>query len=303
MTVRAYALLILTAFLWAGNSVAGKIGVGHVDPVLLTALRWGIAAVLIVAVSVKPLRRDWPVIVKHWPLLFAYGATGFCLFNILLYTALTQTSVINVMIEQAGIPFFIFAGNFLVARMRATAAQLVGFALTLAGVVITATHGQVGQLLKLQLNLGDALMLLAVIVYSGYSVSLRWKPVIHWQSLLAVPCVAAALCCIPFVIWRAATHPFGPPDAIGWGVVVYAAVFVALVASATWIAGIELIGANRAGLFINLLPIFGVVLSVIILHEPLHGFHLLALGLVCAGIVLAEWSRLRAVPAAPKQVI
>jgi drug/metabolite transporter (DMT)-like permease len=98
---------------------------------------------------------------------------------------------------------------------------------------------------------------------------------------------------VPFIIWRAFTHPFDTPDATGWGVVAYAALFVALLASATYIAGIELIGPNRAGLFINLLPIFGVFLAVLILREPLHGFHLVALALVCGGIVLSEWSRFR----------
>ncbi len=293
MPIRAYSLLILTALIWAGNSVAGKIGVGHIDPVLLTTFRWWGAAIIIVTLSLKHLKQDWPVIRQHLPLLLAYGASGFCLFNMLLYTALTETSVINVMIEQAGIPFTIFVGNFLLFRTRATWAQLAGFALTLIGVIITATHGDVGRLLRLQLNIGDALMLLAVIVYAGYSVCLKWKPAVHWQSLLAVPCIGAAIACVPFLIWKSATHPFGWPDATGWGVTVYATVFVALIASATYIAGIELIGANRAGIFINLLPIFGVVLSVILLHEPLHGFHILALSLVCAGIVLAEWSRAR----------
>ncbi len=293
-TFRAYGLLILTTFLWAGNSVAGKIGAGHIDPVLLTTLRWGIAAIVIVALSWKRLRADWPVIRRHWVILVAYGASGFAVFNMLLYTALTETGVVNVMIEQAGIPFAIFIGNYLLLRTRATVAQLMGFGLTFAGVLITAIHGDIGQLLKLQLNAGDALMLLAVIVYAGYTVGLKWKPPIQWQSLLAVPCVAAALTCLPFLAWKYAVHPFGLPDAIGWGVTAYAAVLVALVASATYIAGIELIGANRAGLFINLLPIFGVVLSVILLRAPLHGFHVVALALVCAGIVLAELSRARA---------
>jgi drug/metabolite transporter (DMT)-like permease len=292
-TFRAYALLIVTTFLWAGNSVAGKIGAGHVDPVLLTTLRWGIAAVVIVAVSWKHLRADWPVIRRHLPVLLAYGATGFAVFNMLLYTALTKTGVVNVMIEQAGIPFAIFTGNFLLFRTRATIAQLAGFILTFAGVIITATHGDVAQLIRLQLNMGDALMLVAVIVYAGYTVALKWKPDVHWQTLLAVPCVAAALTCLPFLAWKYATHPFGPPDAVGRGVTLYAALLVALVASAAYVAGIELIGANRAGLFINLLPIFGVILSVVLLHAPLQSFHIVALGLVCAGIVLAEMSRAR----------
>ncbi len=297
-TWRAYGLLTLTALIWAGNSVAGKIGAGHIDPILLTTLRWWGAAILIVAVSWKQLKADWPVIKTHLPLLFAYGASGFCLFNILLYTALTETSVINVMIEQAGIPLAIFIGNFALFRTRATVAQLAGFALTLIGIVITATNGHPEQLLALKLNIGDALMLLAVIVYAGYSVCLKWKPAIHWRSLLAVPCVGAAITCVPFIIWRALTHPFGPPDATGWGVTIYATIFVALIASATYIAGIELIGANRAGLFVNLLPIFGVILSIVLLHEQIHGFHAAALGLVCAGIVLAEMARLRRAPQA-----
>ncbi|ESQ82660.1 hypothetical protein AEAC466_16090 [Asticcacaulis sp. AC466] len=291
--VKAYALLILTSLIWAGNSVAGKIGVGHVDPILLTTLRWWIAAIVIVTLSLKPLKRDWPVIKAHWPLLLGYGATGFALFNILLYSALTQTAAVNVMIEQAGIPLIIFLGNFILFRTRATVAQLIGFVLTVTGVVITATHGDIHQLLHLKLNAGDAMMLLAILVYGGYTVSLKWKPPLHWQSLLAIPCAGAALTCLPFLAWRYTTHPFTAPDTTGWGVVLYAAILVALVASATYIAGIELIGANRAGLFINLLPIFGVFLAVLILREPLHSFHVIALILVSAGIVLSEWSRLR----------
>ncbi len=291
--LRAYALLIVTTLIWAGNSVAGKMGAGHIDPILLTALRWGMAAVLIVALSWRHLRDDWPVIRRHWLLLLAYGATGFALFNILLYTALTKTSVINVIIEQAGMPIVIFAGNFLLFRTRATWAQLLGFVLTFAGVLVTAAQGDIARLFSMKLNIGDGLMLLAVIVYGGYTVALKWKPPLHWQSLLAVPCIGAALTCIPFVIWRYTTQTFVAPDLTGWGVVAYATILVALVASATYIAAIEHIGANRAGIFINLVPIFGVALSVIILRAPLYGYHLVAIALVCGGIVLSEWQRLR----------
>jgi drug/metabolite transporter (DMT)-like permease len=200
------------------------------------------------------------------------------------------------MIEQAGIPFVIFVGNFILFRTRATGSQLIGFTLTFIGVLITAVHGDITRMLTLRFNQGDAMMLLAVILYGGYSVCLKWKPVMHWQSLLAIPCIGAALTCIPFIVWRYVTHPFGWPDATGWWVVVYASVFVALVSAATYIAGIERIGPNRAGLFINLLPIFGITLSVILLREPVHGFHILAISLVCGGIILSELKRFRRVP-------
>ncbi|WP_040309865.1 DMT family transporter [Asticcacaulis biprosthecium] len=294
MSLRAYALLILTNFLWAGNSVAGKLAVGHIEPVLLTSLRWVFACLIILVLAVPQLKRDWPVINVKWPLLLGYGAIGFTLFNLLLYMALNHTSTVNVMIEQSGIPLVIFLANFALFRLRATLAQIAGFVLTFCGVLVTATHGDIRQLLHLNLNIGDAMMLVAVLVYAGYTVALRWKPDLHWKTFLATSCIGALVACVPALIWRYHNAPVTWPDAQGWWVVAYAAVFPSLIAAGAYIAAIELIGSNRAGLFINLLPIFGVILAVLILREPLHGFHIAALALVCAGIVLAEWSRIRA---------
>ncbi len=295
MTSRAYGLLVLTALIWAGNSVAGKIGVGHIDPILLTSLRWIAAVAVIIPLSFRRLRADWAMVRQNWPLLIGSGVVGFGLFNMLLYTALNHANVVNVMIEQAGIPILIFAGNFVLFRTRATVLQLSGYVLTLIGVAVTAAQGELARLLGLQLNIGDALMLLAVVLYAGYTVTLRWKPNIHWQSLLAVQAVGGLLACVPFFGWHYAHVPLVMPDATGWGVVVYAALFPSLVAAAAYIAGVELIGANRAGIFINLLPIFGVLLSVVILRAPLHGYHFVAIALVCAGIVLSERGRALAV--------
>lgn len=297
---RAYALLIITTLIWAGNSVAGKIGAGHVHPFLLTALRWSLAVFIIIPLAWPKLRRDWPVIKRHWVLLMVYGIFGFGLFNLLLYTALNYANVVNVMIEQAAIPLMIFLGNFALFRVKATAAQLAGFGLTLAGVVVTASHGDPSRLLRLEVNVGDALMMLSAIIYAGYTVGLKWKPPVHWQTLIAIPCIGAVLACVPFLIWTYSHQAFAWPDATGWGVIVYAGIFASLVASGTYVAGVELIGANRAGLFINLLPVFGVILSVVILRAPLEGFHLAAMGLVIGGIVLSEWSRARSSSPSPR---
>jgi drug/metabolite transporter (DMT)-like permease len=290
---RAYVLLSITTLIWAGNSIAGKIGAGHVHPVLLTSLRWLLATLIIIPLAWPNLKRDWPVIKRHRLLLIVYGMFGFGLFNLLLYTALNHASVVNVMIEQAAIPLMIFLGNFALFRVKATIAQLAGFGLTLAGVIVTASHGDPTRLLRLEVNIGDALMLLSVIIYAGYTVALKWKPPVHWQTLVAIPCMGAVLACVPFLIWTYSREPFAWPDATGWGVIVYATIFASLVATATYVAGIELIGANRAGVFINLLPVFGVLLSVVILRAPLEGFHFVAMALVIAGIVLSEWSRAR----------
>jgi hypothetical protein len=139
------------------------------------------------------VRRDIKVIRANLPLLMAYGAVGFACFNNLLYSALEHTTAINVAIEQAGMPMVIFLANFLLFRIRVTPAQIAGFVLTLAGVAVTASSGSLARLIGLELNRGDALMLLAVLCYGGYTVALRYKPDLHWQSMITVMAASAFL--------------------------------------------------------------------------------------------------------------
>lgn len=288
----AYACLMTATLFWAGNMVAGKLAVGHISPAMLNTLRWTLAMGLIFAISFKEIKADWPVIKRHLPLLFAYGFIGFGVFNILLYTALVYTSTLNVVIEHAAMPLTIFLLNFALFRVRASWAQVAGFILTFAGVIVTASHGRIGNLAALELNIGDALMLINVLIYAGYTLSLRWKPPIHWKSMMAIPTIGAVAACLPYLLWVSRDTGIVWPDATGWGVVVYAAIFPSLVSQVCFIKGVGLIGANRAGLFINTIPLFGVILSVLILRETLHSFHLAALALVVGGIILAEWTRL-----------
>jgi drug/metabolite transporter (DMT)-like permease len=187
-------------------------------------------------------------------------------------------------------PMVIFLANFLLFGMRVTLAQITGFLLSIAGIALTASHGDPARLLKLDVNFGDALMLLAVLVYSAYTVGLRFKPAIHWQSLMIVLCGSAVVTSIPFAaveFWYDATIV---PDAQGWAVIAYTALFPSILAQVFYIRGVELIGANRAGLFINLVPIFGTLLSILILGEAFQFYHAMAMVLVLGGIWLAEHS-------------
>ncbi|KJS20529.1 MAG: membrane protein [Hoeflea sp. BRH_c9] len=273
---------------WGGNAVAGKLAVGHISPMLLTSVRWGLALVVLLGFALPQVRRDLPVIRRHLPLLIAYGVFGFAFFNILLYSALEYTTAINVAIEQAGMPMVIFLANFLLFRIKASPAQIIGFALTLAGVAITASSGSLERLIGLQLGRGDALMLLAVLFYGGYTVALRYKPTLHWQSMISVMAASAFLTSLPFTAFEAASGSVIWPDTQGWLVAAFTAVFPSLVAQVMFIKGNEIIGSNRAGVFINLVPIFGTLLSVMILGERLQLYHVVALGLVLGGIWLAE---------------
>ncbi|WP_159586155.1 DMT family transporter [Chelativorans xinjiangense] len=297
---KAYVILLFTTLFWGGNAVAGKLAVGHVSPFALTFLRWIMALAILLPLAWKPLRRDWPQIRSNLPLLAMLGTVGFTCFNAAFYSALTFTSAVNVSIEQAAIPMVIIVLNFCLFQVRATRLQLVGFALSLVGISLTASHGDLSRLAELDINIGDLLMLLAVLFYGIYTVSLRFKPDIHWLSTITVLAMSALLSSVPFLAWEYAAGSLILPDLRGWMIVLYTAAMPSVLAQVFYIRGNELIGGNRAGLFVNLVPIFGTLLSILILGEDFYPYHAFAIALVFCGIGLAEYSGRKAIGAPPR---
>lgn len=292
----AYILLFLTALMWGGNAVAGKLAVGHVSPMMLTLLRWAVALVVVGAIGWRQLRSDWTEARSGLVILLLLGAAGFACFNAALYSALLYTSAINVSIEQAAMPMVIMAANFILFAMRVTWLQIAGFVLSIVGVAVVASHGELARLIELDVNRGDALMVLAVLLYSGYTVALRFKPAIHWQSTMIVMVLGATLASLPFVAWEAAAGRLIAPDLRGWAIVAFTALFPSLLSQIFFMRGVEIIGANRAGLFINLVPILGTILSILVLGEAFHAYHAAAIVLVMSGIAIAEYSGRKALP-------
>ncbi|HWK13717.1 MAG TPA: DMT family transporter [Rhizobiaceae bacterium] len=289
----AYVLLLLTTLFWAANSVAGKLAVGHVSPMMLTTLRWTISLALICAIGWKQFARDWPQVRAHWLVLFSLGTVGFTFFNGAMYSALKYTSAINVSIEQAILPMAILAANFLIFGIRVTWLQMAGFALSVFGVAVTASHGDLSRLAQLDVNLGDGLMVVAALFYAAYTLGLRYRPPIHWMSLMTALCAAALVASLPFVAVEIALDAAIMPDAQGWAVAAFTAIFPSLLAQTFYVRGVELIGGNRAGLFINLVPVLGTLMAIAVLGEAFHAYHAAALALVLGGIALAEYSARR----------
>ncbi|WP_062012249.1 DMT family transporter [Aureimonas sp. AU4] len=283
-----YAVLTFTALIWGANAVAGKLAVGHVSPMVLTMMRWLLAGLMLLPIARPHLSRDWPLIRRHKRLYLFLGVAGFTGFNALFYVALQFTTTIHVAIVQAAMPLFVFAGTFFLFRAKVTGLQLAGFALTLLGVLVTTAHGEPAALLHLVLNRGDVLALVAVGIFGLYTVIVTRRPPVHWSTNLLALCVIAFLASLPLLVIETALGATRWPDAQGWAVVVFSAVMPSIVSQALYIRGIEMIGANRANLFVNASPIFAALLAVLILGEPLFGYHLAALALVFSGIVLAE---------------
>ncbi len=296
---RPYLILVLTTLFWGGNVVAGKLAVGHIDAHSLMILRWTGALLVVLPFAIRPLQRDWPVIRRHWWLYIFYGAVGYATFNVFVYIAAYYTSGVNIALEQVAVNIFVLGFNFLLFRTRVGPVQLVGVAITILGVAIIATHGELGRILTLEVNLGDLLVLLACFAYAIYSIGLRWRPQTNWLSFLAATFVGAILASFAYQATlgdgpAALLSGFAAIDARGWIIAAYTVIFPSVVSQMLYVRGVELIGSNRASLFVNLVPLFGTVGSVIVLGEALQGFHLTAALLIAAGLVLAEWAARRA---------
>lgn len=298
MMDRPYLLLVLTPLFWGGNTVAGKMAVGQVDPYLLITARWAGALLMILPFALDSLRLNWRGIARQWPLLMLYGVLGYAIFNAMMYVAAHYTSAVNASIEQSLIPVLVMVGNFLVFRIRASKLQMLGVVLTMVGVGITATHGEPERILSMSVNQGDALVLIACLAYTIHSMALRFRPQVAWMSFLAVTFFFATLASLVIHLvfgGGAAALPEQVATAtpLGWAIVIYAAFFPSILAQFFYARGVELVGPNRASLFINLIPVFGTLLSIVILFEPIQPYHLVTAVLVVTGIVLAEYAARR----------
>jgi drug/metabolite transporter (DMT)-like permease len=295
---RPYLILTLTVAFWGGNAVAGKAAVGNLDPYALTILRWVGAFLAILPFALPVLRADWPKIAARWWLYIIYGGIGYAAFNVFLYVAAYFTSGINIALDQVAINILVMVGNFAFYRTRVRPLQLVGVVLTILGVAATATHGDLSRLLALNMNFGDVLVLLACIGYAAYSLLLRYRPATDWKSFVFATFLVAFVTSLVFQATLGggfgqliAGLPQITPT--GWAIALYTMLFPSLVSQMLYVRGVELIGPNRASLFINLIPLFGALGAVVILGEALQPFHLIAGAFIVVGIVLAEWSAQR----------
>ena len=182
-------------------------------------------------------------------------------------------------------------GALLVFGTPIRALQVVGILVTMLGIVLTATHGDIGKLLSLTVNIGDLFMLACCFLYAGYALALKRRPAVSGAGFLTAMSFVAFLTSIPLLGWEMATGRVQWPTPEGWLIVAYVAFFPSLIAQFFFMRGVELIGPGRAGLFINLVPVFGSIMAVAILGEPFGLHHLIALALVLGGIWLAERGR------------
>ena len=285
---RPVALLTLTALFWAGNAIAGQLAVGEVRPMLLVFLRWVLVGGVLWALYGSEVRACWPVARPRLWRVAAMSTIGFTAFNALFYVASERTPAVNIGILQGSIPVFVMLGAFVTHGTRITRMQAAGVATTLLGVVLIATKGAPFAILELGINPGDLLMLVACTLYAAYTVMLRDRPAISGSAFFTLLTPFAALTALPLAVAEAAIGGIRTPTPEGWLVTLYVAIFPSCIAQLFFMRGVDLIGPGRAGVFVNLVPVFSAFLAVVLLGERFAPFHAAALALVIGGIWLAQ---------------
>jgi drug/metabolite transporter (DMT)-like permease len=283
-----YVLLAVAALFWSGNHIVGRAIGGHVPPVGISTIRWLIPAILIWPWVRPHLKRDWPVIRRHWKAMLWLGATGGALFTSLQYVGLQYTSALNVSVLNSLVPVLIVATSGALFRDRISPLQLAGIVVSSLGVLTIIGRGSLDVLERLAFNWGDLIILFNMFVFAVYATCLRLRPAMHWLSFIFVFAVLSVIMTLPFAVlefWRGARFE---ADWLTIGSITYVSIFPSLIAFAAWNRGVELIGANRSGPFLHMVPVYTAILGTTLLGEHLATFHIVGFALILTGVWLAS---------------
>jgi drug/metabolite transporter (DMT)-like permease len=284
---RAAAALTGAALLWSGNFIAGRALRGDVDAITLNLLRWTICLVVFLPWVARPLWQHRHVVHREWRLLLGLGLTGIAAFHTMVYLALATTTAINALLMLSMAPATILLASA-AAQRRAGARLWLGTGVSLAGAGVLITRGDLRALTHLARSEGDLWMLAAIAVWTVYSLLLRRRPADLPQQVTLAASIVPALLVLAFA--AAVTRPAWPPPATVKfiGSLIYIALGASLLAFLLWSYGLSVVGAQRGGQFIHLMPVFGSLLAVVLLGESVTIAQGLGAALVLAGLVIGQ---------------
>lgn len=282
-----YLLLALASLFWSGNHIIGRAAAHDVPPFGIATLRWALPALFLYPFARRYLVRDWPLIKKQWGILVLLSLTGGSLFSAFQYLGLRYTTALNVSVLNSFAPALIAAVAALLFRDRLLPVQMVGIGISFFGVLIIITKLDLHVAVSLQVNVGDLLILFNMVLWAVYSAYLRLVPRIHWLSFICVLGAVAALGSAPVMVWEYAVGWWFEPTLLTAFTIVYVAIFPSVLAYAAWSRGVELIGGNRAGPFLHLIPLYSALLAYIFLGEQLMVYHLIGFALILCGVYFA----------------
>ncbi len=286
----AYLLLVVTTMCWAGNHVIGRWMAADTPPVPpggLSAMRWLLATLVLLPFAWRHVETDWPKIAdRRWLVVFL-GLVGGAGFSFTQYYALRHTSVVNVGVMNSIGPAFIIVAGVAIFGDRVRLRQIAGIAVSLVGVLVILMRGDLAVLGTLSFNFGDVIAVINMGIFAVYSACLRLRPPMHGLTFMtlmsAIACVGSVPVMVVELVSGEVLRPSGPTIVAA----IYTGLFTSVAAYLAWNAGVARLGAQRAGAFLHLVPLFGAFLGVVILGEPPRWFHAAGLILIVAGVTVA----------------
>lgn len=289
----AYLLLSLTTLFWAGNFVLGRSMNSVISPVVMAELRWLLALLIIFPFLLPKFKKNKAIIIQNWPILILLSVLSVACFNTFIYIGLTITTATNATILQSIIPIAILILSACWLKEAVSKRQWLGVLISLSGVLVLITKGNLSSLLEFTINQGDIYVLIAVIFWAIYSILLRFRPAeLDGFTFFGITVLVGSIALLPFALIE--YHYYAP--SIIWQnssllTILYMAIFPSILAYVFWNKGVSELGAAKAGLFIHLMPCYGLILSSFFLHEKVYPFHIGGILLIFCGIYLAVFTK------------
>ena len=271
----AYLFLVLATFCWSGNFIVGKFAtVYEIPPLTLNVFRWISVWFILIPFTYKEIFENLPYIKKNWLVISFMGVITISTFNSVVYFALNYTQVINAVLMLSAIPAATIVLSSLMKIEETNIFQLLGLILSIIGIGSIISNGDIQKIISLDFNKGDMWMLVCVITWSLYSTLLKKNNFKLSQfTLIQLMVSVGILFLIPQFFYEKSIGLELSLDKNFILILIYVAIFPAIAAYYFWQKGIEIIGPNRASMFIQLMPLFSAVMAIIIFKEKFELYH------------------------------
>ena len=286
----AYILLFLTTLFWSGNFIVGKAAsMYEIPPFSLNFYRWFFAGLILLPFTNREILKKKNYIYKNIGFFIILGITSITIFNSIVYYSLYYTQVISGVLMISTIPVWIIFISSILNIEKTNVFQIIGVLLSLAGVFFIVTKADIELVKNLNFNKGDLTMIIAMFSWALYSALLKKKKYELSQiALLEVVIICGLFFLIPIYFIEMSLGNTIKLETPFFLTLTYVVLFPGLASFFFWIKGISLIGANRAGIFLHLMPIFGAIMAIVIFNEKFMFYHLIGAAFIISGIILSN---------------
>ena len=283
-------MLVLATLFWAGNFIIGKAAfVENIPPMTLVFFRWSLVWLILLPFTYKDIIKFKDVILKNLPLLFFLALTSVGLFNSFTYLALVYTQVINASLFNTAIPAMIILLCFLFKIEKTNQFQIIGLIISVLGILSIITKLNLNILLSLNFNKGDIIMIGGVVTWGLYSSFLKKKKfTLPLLTLVHILCTFGLLFILPQFLFELSRGQIIKFDINLSYILFYLALFPSIGSYYCWAGAVSIIGPNRAGIFLSLIPLFSTILAIIFFNEKFHFFHFIGSFLIVLGLFLSN---------------